>query len=196
MIAENGYLKLIDFGTAIIIKDFTNTLTGTPNYIAPEVLLGKGYSFSSDYWSIGITAFELYFNYYPYGNDATDPLEVYRDILKNDLKFPSINKEEEGVCKLISSLLKKRVPERCCSLEMIKALQCFDDFKFNELIDLKLKAPFIPNTCTMIEQYLSNTKIKYSSKLDTIKKKNSGASDEEIKEDEDVEYDQNWADEF
>ena len=39
MIDEYGYVKLIDFGTAIEIKDFTYTITGTPHYIAPEILL-------------------------------------------------------------------------------------------------------------------------------------------------------------
>lgn len=82
MIDEKGYLKVIDFGTAVIIKDFTNTITGTPHYIAPEVLLGRGYSFSADYWSVGILAFEIYFNYYPFGNKAIDPMEVYKEIIK------------------------------------------------------------------------------------------------------------------
>ena len=54
MIDSNGYLKLIDFGTAVCIQNFTSTMTGTPHYISPEVLLGKGYSFSCDYWSVGI----------------------------------------------------------------------------------------------------------------------------------------------
>ena len=82
LIDEKGFLKLIDFGTAIDIKDFTNTITGTPHYIAPEVLLGRGYGFSADYWSIGITAFEVFFNYYPFGNKAKDPMEVYKEIVK------------------------------------------------------------------------------------------------------------------
>lgn len=82
MIDDKGYLKLIDFGSAAIIKDFTNTIMGTPHYIAPEVLLGRGYGFSADYWSIGILAFEIYFNYCPFGTQATDPMEVYKDIIK------------------------------------------------------------------------------------------------------------------
>lgn len=82
MIDEKGYIKVIDFGTAVVIKDFTNTITGTPHYIAPEVLLGRGYSFSADYWSAGILAFEIFFNYYPFGNKAVDPMEVYKDIIK------------------------------------------------------------------------------------------------------------------
>ncbi len=81
MVDTNGYIKLIDFGTAKIITDFTQTIIGTPHYIAPEVLIGKGYSLTSDYWSIGICMYEIYYGSYPFGNSATDILEVYKDIL-------------------------------------------------------------------------------------------------------------------
>jgi len=81
MIDNNGYLKLIDFGTSKIIKDFTNTIIGTPHYIAPEILNGKGYSLTTDYWSIGICMYEIFYGIYPFGNNATDIMEVYRDIV-------------------------------------------------------------------------------------------------------------------
>lgn len=82
MLDETGYIKLVDFGTAVVIKDFTSTITGTPHFMAPEILLGKGYSLSVDYWSIGITAFQLFYNYYPFGNKAKDPMDIYRDTLR------------------------------------------------------------------------------------------------------------------
>ena len=41
MIDNNGYLKLIDFGTAVCIQNFSSTMTGTPHYISPEVLEGN-----------------------------------------------------------------------------------------------------------------------------------------------------------
>lgn len=81
MIDKNGYIRLIDFGTAKFITDFTQTIIGTPHYIAPEILIGKGYSLTCDYWSIGICMYEIYYGSYPFGNSATDILEVYKDIL-------------------------------------------------------------------------------------------------------------------
>ena len=63
---SNGYLKLVDFGTAKFLckgKDglFQRTFTnvGTPHYSAPEMIKGKGYTFSADYWSLGVFIFEL-----------------------------------------------------------------------------------------------------------------------------------------
>jgi cGMP-dependent protein kinase len=87
MIDENGYLKMIDFGTAVILRDFTNTIVGTPHYIAPEILVGKGYGFTADYWSIGITAYEIYFGYYPFGQKAHDPMAVYKEVVKKYIKI-------------------------------------------------------------------------------------------------------------
>ena len=48
-----GYIKLIDFGTAKQIIDRTSTIIGTPHYMAPEVVLGEGYTISIDFWSTG-----------------------------------------------------------------------------------------------------------------------------------------------
>jgi cGMP-dependent protein kinase len=81
MVNSNGYLKLIDFGTATNIEDFTQTIIGTPHYIAPEVLFGKGYAFSCDYWSIGICLYEIFYGYYPFGNNSTDIMDVYKSIM-------------------------------------------------------------------------------------------------------------------
>ena len=81
MIDQNGYLKLIDFGTAKMISDFTHTIIGTPHYMPPEILSGKGYSLSCDFWSIGICIYELFYETLPFGNEAKDILDVYKDIL-------------------------------------------------------------------------------------------------------------------
>ncbi len=81
MVDNNGYLKIIDFGTSKMINDFTQTIIGTPHYIAPEILLGKGYSLTSDYWSLGICMYEIFYGSYPFGNNANDILEIYKEIL-------------------------------------------------------------------------------------------------------------------
>mmetsp|Transcript_29488 Transcript_29488/g.5330 ORF Transcript_29488/g.5330 Transcript_29488/m.5330 type:complete len:134 (+) Transcript_29488:179-580(+) len=59
MIDEYGFPKLIDFGSAKIINGRTFTIIGTPHYMAPEIILGKGYSQSADIWSMGIILYEL-----------------------------------------------------------------------------------------------------------------------------------------
>jgi cGMP-dependent protein kinase len=83
MIDKNGYLKLIDFGIAKCLKerDFTNTFCGTPHYLAPEVILGKGYAYSSDYWSIGVSMYEIFYGYLPFGMGSKEITDIYGEIL-------------------------------------------------------------------------------------------------------------------
>ena len=59
MIEKIGYLKLIDFGTSRVITDFIHTII-LIHYIAPEILIGKGYSLTTGYWSIGICMNEIF----------------------------------------------------------------------------------------------------------------------------------------
>lgn len=49
MIDDMGYPKLIDFGTGKIVRGRTYTTVGTPHYMAPEIINGKGYNLSVDW---------------------------------------------------------------------------------------------------------------------------------------------------
>lgn len=82
MLDYNGYLKLIDFGTSRKLKNYSQTVIGTPNFIAPEVLLGKGYSFPCDYWSIGICLFYIFFGILPFGHKALELMDIYKEIVE------------------------------------------------------------------------------------------------------------------
>jgi serine/threonine protein kinase len=61
LIDTNGYLKLTDFGFAkkLAPGSKTYTLCGTPEYLAPEVILQQGHNSSADWWTLGILIYEL-----------------------------------------------------------------------------------------------------------------------------------------
>jgi serine/threonine protein kinase len=62
LIGEDGHLKITDFGLSKIDiheGDKTNTFCGTPEYLAPEILLAKGHDKSVDWWSLGALLYEM-----------------------------------------------------------------------------------------------------------------------------------------
>lgn len=200
MVGVNGYLKLIDFGTAIQIKNFTSTITGTPHYISPEVLLGNGYSYSCDYWSVGVIAYEMYYGCYPFGNDANEPIDVYKEVLRKDLCLPTYG-NESSLNDLIRSLLRKKVSQRLCNLESAKNHPFFINFNWDDLLDFKLPAPYKPKETQNLNY---DSKLRYINYLIKCSKKrfnfdNDSDEDEllsDYEEDDSRKYNPNWADEF
>ena len=81
MVLGNGFIKLIDFGTAKAINDKTKTIIGTPHYMAPEVILGEGYSFKVDFWSIAICMYEFMCGGVPFGENHEEAMDVYLAII-------------------------------------------------------------------------------------------------------------------
>ena len=194
MIDNNGYLKIIDFGTAVCITNFTSTMTGTPHYISPEVLMGKGYSFSCDYWSVGIITHEIYYNFYPFGNNSTDPIDVYKEVLKKEINLPLNG--EQSVNSFIKCLLKKIVSKRICNFESLKKHAFFKGFNWGDLIDFQMVPPYFP----FIEKVddFNSYKVKYLQFLENDKLKNTKIlnSLKPYDEDENLTFENNWDEEF
>ena len=158
MIDNKGYIKLIDFGTAKILQkdEKTHTIIGTPNFIPPEVLLGKGYSFSCDYWSIGICIFYIYYGILPFGNNAIEILDTYKEIIEKEITFPDNNNKELN--SLLSSLLDKNELTRYTDIKTIKLHFFFKDINWDALLQYKIKPPFIPIKDTRVNNDSLNNK--------------------------------------
>ena len=108
-----GKVFLIDLGTAKRLKSDngfrTDTIIGTPHYMAPEVMQGKGYSLEVDIWSLGILFYELICGHLPFAESVDSPYAVYSEILKAPLEFPSFIKDD-AVKKIIRKMLIKTSP--------------------------------------------------------------------------------------
>ena len=195
MIDSNGYLKMIDFGTAKVLHNYTSTVIGTPHYIAPEILQGKGYSLSCDIWSLGICMFEIFYGNYPFGNSAHDVIEIYKEVLHKNISFPNSENDFSFVNDFISLLLTKEVNKRNCNINNLKKMKFFNEFDFEKLNDFCIEAPYIPITVDM-NKYLS-TECPYENMISheqqniTVNNNKKGKK-EHIPSD----YDKNWADEF
>ena len=192
MIDSNGYLKMIDFGTAKILTDYTSTIIGTPHYIAPEILQGKGYSMSCDFWSVGICMYEIFYGIYPFGHYANEVVEIYKDILKKDFTFPCESMKTANVNALIKDLLNKKVNERVCNFSKLKRKAFFDGFEFDKLNDFKLKPPYKPNKVDFSKYLSENNPYELKVQEDNTSLGKKKHKSNEIPSD----YDPNWADQF
>ena len=140
---NTGYLKLIDFGTAKKIVDHTSTIIGTPYYMAPEIILGQGYSFQVDYWSLAICMYEFMCGKVPFGESAEDPMEVYIAIVNTKLTFPPFCKDKDFK-KLMIHMLCKNPVNRLTKVNQIKNHVWFQNFNWEELMTLNMPSAYIP----------------------------------------------------
>lgn len=66
LVASDGHMKITDFGFAKQINDKTFTLCGTPEYLAPEIIMSVGHNHGVDWWALGILIFEMLAGYPPF----------------------------------------------------------------------------------------------------------------------------------
>ncbi|KAK4748144.1 hypothetical protein SAY87_014730 [Trapa incisa] len=116
---------------------------GTPDYIAPEVLLKKGYGMECDWWSLGAIMFEMLVGYPPFYSD--DPMTTCRKIVnwRTHLKFPEEAKLSPEAKDLISKLLcnvNQRLGAK--GADEIKAHPWFNGTEWDKIY--QMEAAFIP----------------------------------------------------
>ena len=144
MIDIEGYPKLIDFGTAKIIKQKTYTVVGTPHYMAPEVVRGTGYNLSADIWSMGIMLYEFVCGYVPFGEEEEDPYKIYSKVLERALKYP--NYIGSNSSKPVIEKMLDPNPAIRGTIENLKENPWFIGISWDALLGKQSKTPYLPKT--------------------------------------------------
>jgi len=144
---KDGHIKITDFGLSKIlddINDTTFTLCGTPQYIAPEVIIKKGYDKGVDWWSLGCVLFEMLTGYLPFyiPRDRKISLRCFQ----TPLKFPKFMNEDE--IDLITKLLNIDPNERLGNgpedAAAIKSHPYFKDVEWDKYLKKEIVPPFKP----------------------------------------------------
>lgn len=139
-----GYVKITDFGFAKRVAFKTYTLCGTPEYIAPEVLLNKGHGKGVDWWTLGILIFEMLGGQPPFVDD--DPMGIYQQILAGKVNFPRFfeRNAKNLIKKLLTADLTKRFGCLKNGAEDIRKHKWFAGLDYDALLARKPTAPIIP----------------------------------------------------
>jgi len=89
LLTNNGYIKLTDFGFIKRLKPWerTYTLCGTPEYMAPEVIMNTGHGAAADWYTMGILIYEMVAGRPPFMHN--DTYEIFKMILKQKVPFPN-----------------------------------------------------------------------------------------------------------
>lgn len=145
LIEVNGYIKLCDFGFCKIIKKKTWTLCGTPEYLAPEIIMSKGYSFAVDWWALGVLMFEMMAGHPPFF--AADPTKLYEKVLDGHYKCPdSMSQDCKGILRgLLQVDPIKRLGSHKDGVHDIKGHIWFYDINWQNVLQQRADPPFVPN---------------------------------------------------
>lgn len=144
LIDYQGHIALCDFGLCklnMTNEDKTNTFCGTPEYLAPELLLNQGYTRSVDWWTLGTLLYEMLTGLPPFFD--SDVPTMYKKILQNPLKFPPFL-EGTDAQDLLIKLLQKDPAKRLDDAQRIKNHAFFKDIDWKKLLDKGYQPPFKP----------------------------------------------------
>jgi len=171
---DRGYLRITDFGVAKIRKeDNSSETSGTPGYMAPEVLLAQNHSFPVDFFAIGVMGYEFMLGQRPYlGKNRK---EIKHQVLRRQAKIEpddTPNGWSPESVDFINNCLKRKDSRRLGFTGGVSDLKnhiWFKDFDWDALFNKTLKAPFIPpkggnfdkKYCEAVENHTEETLERY-----------------------------------
>ncbi|XP_042510159.1 serine/threonine-protein kinase AtPK2/AtPK19-like [Macadamia integrifolia] len=146
LLGADGHVMLTDFGLAKQFDENTrsNSLCGTVEYMAPEIVLGKGHDKAADWWSVGVLLFEMLTGKAPFigGNRQ----KIQQKIIKDKIKLPGFLSSEAH--SLLKGLLQKEVSKRLGigpgGSEEIKRHKWFKPINWKKLEARQIQPSFLP----------------------------------------------------
>lgn len=147
LLTTQGHIKLADFGLCkenMFHGCTTGTFCGTPEFMAPEIIAGKQYERSVDWWAFGVLLFQMLLCQLPFKGDDED--EIFNAIEHDDVRYP-ISMPRQTVL-VLQALLTKDPKQRLGSSPRdaaeIMEHQYFSDVDFNDVFHCAIPPPYLP----------------------------------------------------
>ena len=172
---ENGYARITDFGIAkknSEAKKNKGDTSGTPGYMAPEVMMGVPHSYEVDFFAVGIIAYEFMKGKRPYS--GKNRKEIKEEILMKQIGIKDEDIPEEWTKEsvdFINQLLARKKENRLGfnSIKEVKDHPWIKYYPWEMILDKSLPSPFIPQNkdnfdlryCAKTEKIGQETKIRY-----------------------------------
>ena len=147
MLTLDGHIKIADYGLCkegMWYGNTTSTFCGTPEFMAPEILLEQRYGRAVDWWAFGILLYEMLLGQAPFRGDDED--EIFDAILEDEPLYP-IQMPRDSV-SLLQRLLTRDPTRRLGAgpndAEEVKAHPFFRDINWDDLLRKRVPPPFLP----------------------------------------------------
>ncbi|XP_055988757.1 serine/threonine-protein kinase 32B [Sorex fumeus] len=151
LLDERGHVHVTDFNIATVVKgsEKASSMAGTKPYMAPEVFQvyvdgGPGYSYPVDWWSLGVTAYELLRGWRPYEIHSATPVDEILHMFRAErVRYSST--WCKGMVALLKKLLAKDPESRLSSLGDVQNTPYLADMNWDAVFDKALTPGFVPN---------------------------------------------------
>uniref|UniRef100_A0A4W5NQR8 protein kinase C n=1 Tax=Hucho hucho TaxID=62062 RepID=A0A4W5NQR8_9TELE len=166
MLDRDGHIKIADFGMCkenMFGENRATTFCGTPDYIAPEILLGQKYTFSVDWWSFGVLVYEMLIGQSPFQGD--DEEELFESIRMDMPHYPGwLTKEAND---LLEKLFERDPSRRLGVVGNIQEHSFFKTLNWPALEKREIEPPFkpkvkAPNDCSNFDREFLREKPRLS----------------------------------
>ncbi|KAJ3196472.1 Serine/threonine kinase [Irineochytrium annulatum] len=143
LLSLEGHIKIADYGLCkenMTFGSTTTTFCGTPEFMAPEILLEKPYGRAVDWWALGVLIYEMLLGQSPFKGDDED--QIFEAILEDEIVYP-VNMAKDAV-GLLQKDPTKRLGSGKGDAEDIKRHPYFKGVNWDEVLALKHPPPFYP----------------------------------------------------
>ncbi|KAI7899788.1 kinase-like domain-containing protein [Cokeromyces recurvatus] len=147
MLGLDGHIKLADYGLCkdgMVGDKKTNTFCGTPEFMAPEILLEHKYGRAVDWWAFGVLLYEMLLGQSPFKGEDED--EIFDAVLEDKIMYPNeMTKESISICEaLLERNPEKRLGGGKGDAQEIKGHLFFAGVNWEDMLAKRVKPPYIP----------------------------------------------------
>ncbi|KAF9013343.1 hypothetical protein BDQ17DRAFT_1396420 [Cyathus striatus] len=147
LLTLDGHVKVADYGLCkeeMWYGQTTSTFCGTPEFMAPEILLEQRYGRAVDWWAFGVLMYEMLLGQSPFRGDDED--EIFDAILEDEPLYP-ITMPRDAVSilqKLLTRDPNRRLGSGKEDAEEIKRQPFFKDVSFDDVLHKRIPPPYFP----------------------------------------------------